>query len=69
MLFNEFRVVSIEGRTHYLEPLKSSPFSQGLKLLLGPLFPTRIMSQHDKVNRINKNATKIKVLTTAIVKG
>lgn len=49
----EFHDPSVESTTHYLEALESSSLAQILKLFPSPLFPTRVMSQHDNINMDN----------------
>lgn len=48
--FKKLHDISIESIACYSETLESSSLSQGFELLLSPLFPTWVVSQHDHIN-------------------
>lgn len=50
--------IGVENTTLDTEALESSSLSQGLKLLLCSLFPTRVMGQHDHINMNNSLSGK-----------
>lgn len=46
----KFHDISVKSTTLNVEALKSSGLGQGLKLFLGPLFASRVVSQHYEVD-------------------
>lgn len=59
--FEELHDVGAKSGTFYLEALKSCTLCECLEFLRGPLFPTRVVSQHDAIDMDNQLRGKSRI--------